>query len=162
VDRKSAPVAVVVLLAALAGALAIGRVRPGSAGAARPGRPALVLVDVDGLACSPCQEPLLQLARSLPAAVQEERMIGVLLLPRGAGRANDERNAAIALARWKGFGRVNGVKFPAVVDGTHSFGLPEGSILAILVFDEESGRMLSFAPPFGPETIGRLARRLAR
>ncbi len=146
----------IILSAAAILALAV-TARPAAADALseRGGRFALVLIDADGLVCSPCLEPLQALCRAVPSAVQEKRLIGVLTYR--DGEKPDPRRAQIARTRWTGYSQANGILFPATVDTAHTFNRLSEEATTILLFDDSTGCVRRWSAPFDPDVLRKLA-----
>jgi len=130
----------------------------GKGESARNGRDrfALVLIDTDVLACSPCQSSLLELCRSLSPRLQENRFIGVLTY-RDVNEP-DPRRARIARARWVGYSRANNIRFPVVVDETHAFNRLSEDRTILLLFDLAAGTMERQTAPFSPGALEGILR----
>ncbi|MHB8053909.1 MAG: hypothetical protein ACYDH3_01450 [Candidatus Aminicenantales bacterium] len=120
---------------------------------------ALVLIDADGLACSPCLEPLQALSRALPADVQEKRLIGVLTYR--DGEKSDPRRGQIARTRWTGYSRANAILFPISVDTAHAFNRLSEEATTILLFDDSTGCVRQWSAPFSPDVLRELAEFLS-
>jgi hypothetical protein len=131
-------------------ALALMAGTASSAAGKEPGESfALVLIDVDGLACSPCLEPLQALCRALPPAVQEKRLVGVLTYR--DGDKPDPRRGQIARTRWTGYSRANGILFPA------TFNRLSEEAMTILLFDAPTGNVRRWSAPFTPDVLREVA-----
>lgn len=116
---------------------------------------ALILINTDNLACSPCLESLKTICRALPPDVQEKRIIGILTYR--DGDKPDPRRGRIARTRWTGYSRANGILFPVCVDTAHVFnGLSEEGP-TILLFDEAAGCIRRWNTAFHPDTLRELA-----
>jgi len=120
---------------------------------------ALVLIDTDALACSPCLEPLQALCRAVPPEVQGKRLRGVLTYR--DGEKPDPRRARVARTRWTGYSRANGIIFPASVDEVHAFNRLSEEGTTILLFDEAAGCVRCWIAPFKPEALRELAEFLS-
>jgi hypothetical protein len=117
---------------------------------------ALVLIDVDGLACEPCLAALREFCRAVPSAVQEERVLGVLTFR--AGKTPDSRLGRIARTKWAGYSRANGIRFPVTLDESLSFNRLSEAGTTILLFDPRTGRLKRWTAPFGPPAIEEIVR----
>ena len=127
-----------------------------SGGRGEDGRPglecfALVLIDTDGLACSPCLASLLDFCRAVPRDVQEERIIGVLTFRDGT--EPDPRRARIARTRWNGYSRANDIWIPVTVDEVHAFNSLSEEGTTILLFDPSTGNLKRWTAPFRPGVL---------
>jgi hypothetical protein len=146
----------VLVFLAIAAATAFGRgdqrVTPGPMGS----RFALVLIDVDGLACSPCLAPLQQICRALPSSVQEQRILGVLTFR--TGKNPDPRRGRIARTKWSGYSRANEIRFPVTVDESQSFNQWSEQGMTILLFDPETGSLKRLTAPFQPDVMEEIVR----
>jgi len=140
------------LSAATAFGRAAQRVSPGPGGS----RFALILIDVDGLACSPCLAPLQQICRAVPPSVQEERVIGVLTFRNG--KNPDPRRGRIARTKWFGYSRANEIRFPVTVDESQSFNQWSEMGTTILLFDPETGNLKRLVAPFQPNVLEEIVR----
>ncbi|MBN1939017.1 MAG: hypothetical protein JW843_05500 [Candidatus Aminicenantes bacterium] len=118
------------------------------------GRLALVLIDADALACSPCLASLEALCRAVPQLVQRERMIGVLTY-RESGPA-DPRRARIIRTKWTGYCRAGGIGFPATIDDAHLFDSLNRDGTAVIVFDPTGGGLKRWTPPFSTGMVAEI------
>jgi len=119
---------------------------------------AMVLIDTDGLACSPCLSSLLEFCQAVPPDVQEERIIGVLTFRDGL--EPDSRRARIARTRWTGYSRANDIRFPVAVDETHAFNRLSEEGTTVLLFDPSTGYLKRWTAPFRPEVVREITRYL--
>jgi len=117
---------------------------------------ALVLIDSDGLACSPCFASLLEFCRAVPPEVQEKRIVGVLTFRDGI--EPDPRRARIARTRWTGYGRANDIRFPVTVDEAHVFNRLSEEGTTILLFHPATGTLEKRTAPFGPGVLEEVVR----
>ena len=120
---------------------------------------ALILIDTDALACSPCLEPLQVLCRAVPPDIQKKRLLGVLTY-RDDGKP-DPRRARIARTRWAGYSRASGILFPTSVDEIHAFNRLSEAGTTILLFDDSAGRIRRWSAPFQPDALRELAESLS-
>lgn len=132
----------------------------GRGGDARGGRGlfAMVLIDTDGLACSPCLSSLLEFCQAVPPDVQEERIVGVLTFRDGL--EPDPRRARIARTRWTGYSRANDIRFPVAVDETHAFNRLSEEGTTVLLFDPSTGYLRRWTAPFPPGAVREMTRYL--
>lgn len=152
IERLFRPAAIFFFLAGMFGAIgfaADGGVMPF----------ALVLIDTDALACSPCLEPLQALCRAVPPEIQEKRLRGVLTYR--DGEKPDPRRARIARTRWTGYSRANGIHFPVSVDEVHAFNRLGEEGTTILLFDEAAGCIRRWNAPFKPDALRELTEFLS-
>jgi hypothetical protein len=117
---------------------------------------ALVLIDVDGLACEPCLDSLREFCRAVPPGVQEERVLGVLTFR--TGKNSDPRLGRIARTKWAGYSRAHKIKFPVTVDESQSFNRLSEAGTTILLFDPRTGRLKRWTAPFGRPAIEEIVR----
>jgi hypothetical protein len=122
------------------------------------GRTALVLIDADALACSPCQASLEALCRAVPPLIQRERMIGVLTYREG--RSPDGRRARIIRTKWNGYSRAGGIGFPAVLDEAHVFDTLNQDGTTVIIFDPAGGELKRWGPPFSTGVLSQIVRYL--
>jgi hypothetical protein len=135
----------------IAAAAAIAGAEPIDVSGMPQSRFALVLIDVDGLACGPCLASLQEFCRAVPPAIQEERVIGVLTYR--TGNKADPKLGRIARTKWAGYSRANGIRFPAAVDESQSFNRLSEAGTTILLFDPRTGEMKRRTAPFTPGAI---------
>jgi hypothetical protein len=75
-----------------------------------------IIIDFDAVFCSACLDPLLSFCRALPATVQEGRVLGIVVYGPPADSRDEGRKRKIVEAKWDGFHKVHGFRFPAVLD----------------------------------------------
>ncbi len=98
-----------------------------------------VLMDIESFYCAPCLEPLLALCRALPARVQEDRILGVLVYEAAGGSERSELRSRIVLKKWQGFRKAHDIRFPAVADtGPFFRGFLKDGIVILLVHEARS------------------------
>ncbi len=145
-----------VLTAFLAGNRILSEGAAAAGGGVIPaGRFALVFIDTDALACSPCLVSFEALCRAVPPAVQEERMLGVLTYHEGT--AADSRRARIARTRWTGYSRAAGIRFPAIVDAPRAFDGWNLNRSSVILFDLAGGELKRYGPALTPRDIEEIA-----
>jgi len=106
-----------------------------------------VLMDIESFYCAPCLEPLLALCRALPARVQEDRILGVLVYEAAGGSERSELRSRIVLKKWQGFRKTHDIRFPAVVDtGPFFRGFLKDGIVVLLAH-EGRNVLLSYSLP---------------
>ncbi len=132
----------------------------GGEGDARGGRGcfAIVLIDADSLACSPCGAALMEFCRAVPPDVQEDRVVGVLTFREGV--EPDLRRARIARTRWNGYSRANDIRFPVTVDETHALDRLSEEGTTVLLFDISTGNLKRWTAPFSPGALQEMTRYL--
>jgi len=107
----------------------------------------LVLIDTDSFYCGLCLDGLLAFCRAIPPSRQEERVRAILLLRRSLRGAPDGAEARIALKKWDGFRRANGIRFPAFCDESRVFPDAGEAGGRILIFDRSAGALRTFRLP---------------
>ena len=110
-----------------------------------------LLIDLDAASCSLCLEPLLAFCRSLPAAVQEGRILGIVVYAAPADPKDAGRRRKIMEAKWDGFQRAQGFRFPSVLDDGPVFRrwLEKGAA-RVLFFDGSARAVREFELPLPP------------
>jgi hypothetical protein len=122
----------------------------------------LVLIDLDAFSCGLCLESLLAFCRAVPAAVQESRLRGILLLRPSAAGASSADPARIARKKWEGFRRANGIRFPALCDEARAFARPEKAGALVLVLDGPGSAVRSYPLPLKPAELADILRILGQ
>lgn len=122
-----------------------------------------ILIDMASFHCAACLEPLLAFCRGLPARIQEEKVLGVIVDESAGGTARSELRPLILLKKWQGLRNAHDIRFPAVVDEGSIFrGCLKGGIVVLLVHEARSV-LAVFPLPLKPgqmeEIIGILADR---
>jgi hypothetical protein len=119
--------------------------------AAAPRYQCWLLIDFDAASCSLCLEPLLAFCRALPAAVQEGRIMGIVVYGAPADPKEAGRKRKIMEAKWDGFQRAHGFRFPAVLDDGPVFRrwLDKGAA-RVLFFDGTARAVREFELPLPP------------
>lgn len=98
-----------------------------------------ILMDMTSFQCAACLEPLLALCRALPARIQEEKVLGILVDEEAGGAAGPESRPPILLKKWRGLCKAHDIRFPAVVDEDSIFrDCLNGAILVLLVHEARS------------------------
>jgi hypothetical protein len=106
-----------------------------------------ILLDIESFYCAPCLEPLLDLCRALPARVQEDRVLGVLVYEAAGGSERSELRSRIVLKKWQGFRKTHDIRFPAVADtGPFFRGFLKDAIVVLLAH-EGRNVLLSYSLP---------------
>ena len=82
---------------------------------ARPSTRCWVVIDFDAVFCSTCFDPFLDLCRALPASIQEDRVLGVVVFSSPKGEAASSRRGIVE-RKWEGVREANGIRFPVVFD----------------------------------------------
>jgi len=118
---------------------------------------AVVCLDADLLACSPCGASLLEFNRTVPPDILEERVVGVLSFREDAA-VPDPRKARLARTRWTGYCRANGIRFRAAVDETHALDRLSERGMTILLFDAGAGILRRWTAPFEPGVLEDIIR----
>jgi hypothetical protein len=110
-----------------------------------------LLIDFDAASCSLCLEPLLAFCRSLPAAVQEGRILGIVVYSAPADPKDAGHRRKIMEAKWDGFQRAHGFRFPSVLDDGPVFRrwLDKGAA-RVLFFDGPARAVREFELPLPP------------
>jgi len=129
----------------------------GAETAAAGARFAVVCLDADMLACSPCGASLLEFNRAVPPEILEERVVGVLSFREDAA-VPDPRKARLARTRWTGYCRANGIRFRAAVDETHALDRLSERGMTILLFDAGAGILRRWTAPFEPGVLEDIIR----
>jgi hypothetical protein len=75
-----------------------------------------IIIDFDAVFCAACLDPLLAFCRALPATVQEGRVLGIVVYGPPADPQDEDHKRKIMEAKWDGFHKVHGFRFPAVLD----------------------------------------------
>jgi|GEM_PF-1991997 len=145
----------IVLAAGMAAAAIAFPAGAGDHGQGPGGRFAVVLIDADSLACSPCLASLEALCRAVPPAVQAERMIGILTFREG--KVPDPKRTRILRTKWTGYSRAGAIGFPAAVDAGHVFDRLNGEGTTVILFDPFGGSVKRWTPPFSPRAIAEIA-----
>ncbi len=116
--------------------------------AASPRYQCWIIIDFDAVSCSLCLEPLLDFCRALPAAVQEGRVLGIVVYSPPADPLNKGRKRRIMEAKWDGFQKAQGFLFPAVLDDGPIFRrwLDKGAA-RVLFFDGPAKAIREFELP---------------
>jgi hypothetical protein len=117
---------------------------------------ALVLIDGDSLACSPCLSALEALCRAVPRDIQAERMIGVLTFR--PVPAADSRRARIVRTKWTGYSRTGGLNFQATVDEGHVFNGLNGAGTTVFLFHPSGYGFKRLTPPFTAPVLEEIVR----
>jgi hypothetical protein len=122
----------------------------------------LVLIDLDAFYCGLCLEALLSFCRAVPAAVQESRVRAVLLLRPASAAVSDADLVRIALKKWDGFRRANGIRFPVLCDEGRAFRLPDNAASAVLLLDGAGRTVRTLPLPLKPKELAGVLRFLAQ
>ena len=154
--RPFRAVAAAVLAAVVAGASA-----PRPAAPARGGE-CLVLIDLDAFHCGLCLESLLAFCRAVPAACQETQVRAVLLLRPPSAGVSDADLVRIALKKWEGFRRANGIRIPVLCDGGRAFRPPEKSGASVILLDGPGRAARTLPLPLQPKELADVLRFLGQ
>lgn len=149
-------VAAALFAAAIAGAAAAP-----TAGPERGGE-CLVLIDLDAFHCGLCLEALLSFCRAIPAACQEAQVRAVLLLRPPSAGVSDADCVRIALKKWEGFRRANGIRIPVLCDEGRAFRLPEKSGASVMLFDGPGRAARTLPLPLKPKELAEVMRFLGQ
>jgi hypothetical protein len=116
-----------------------------------------VIVDFDSLLCPGCLEPLLGFCRALPASVQEDRLLGVVVFRPAKNPGEGLRRRRIVEAQWNGFRKAHDIRFPAVLDDGPVFRrwLTAGAA-KVLCFDERARTFRELELPLRPGRFDEL------
>jgi len=120
-----------------------------------------LVFDYDSLFCSPCLAPLFDFCRSLPVAVQEKRVWGILVYAAHPDRNRDGRHAQIIRTKIRGFAKANDLRFPIVLDGLHVFDSLVKSNISALLFNDTHRTVKAYAFPLKPEEKAEIMRQLS-
>jgi len=135
--------------------------RPGAmhpAPADGPKSMGLVLVDVESFFCGACLEPLLEFCRAIPVRVQEDRLRGILVFGAGPSSEDVEIRARIVAAKWQGFSKANGIRFPAFADADRAFRGTLKTGAAILIFAERTRTVRWYPFPLSKPRLEEVLR----
>jgi len=125
--------------------------------AAAPRYQCWILIDFDAVFCAPCLEPLIAFCRALPAAVQDGRVLGIVVYGAPASPGEEGRRRKIVEAKWDGFHKAHGFRFPAILDDGPVFRrwLDKGAA-KVLFFDGPSRAVREFDLPLRPERFDEM------
>jgi hypothetical protein len=110
-----------------------------------------IIIDFDVVSCSLCLEPLLEFCRALPLAAQEGRVLGIVVYAAPGNPEDEGRKRRIMEAKWDGFQKAHGFRFPAVLDDGPVFRrwLEKGAA-KVLFFDGPAKAIREFDLPLRP------------
>jgi hypothetical protein len=132
--------------------------------AAEPARggECLVLIDLDAFHCGLCLEALLSFCRAIPAARQEAQVRAVLLLRPPSAGVSDSDLVRIALKKWEGFRRANGIRIPVLCDEGRAFRIPEKSGASVILLDGPGRAARTLPLPLKPKELAEVIRFLGQ
>ena len=125
--------------------------------AASPRCQCWIIIDFDAVFCAPCLDPLIAFCRALPAAVQDGRVLGIVVHSSPADPDAAMRRRKIVAAKWDGFHKAQGFRFPAVLDDGPIFRrwLSKGAA-KVLLFDGSARTVREFDLPLRADRFDEL------
>jgi len=107
----------------------------------------LLVMDAESLVCTPCLDPLVRLCRGLPAFIQEERVLGILVPGGSAQSSDDSPHIRIIQKKLSGLMQANDLRFPVLVDRSRVFAELAAGSAAVVLFDRNRRLIKRYSLP---------------
>jgi hypothetical protein len=113
-----------------------------------------IVIDFDAVICASCFEPVLAFCRVLPAAVQEDRVLGIVVFKPLGTPLETARRRRIVQTQWDGLHKANGFRFPVVLDDGPRFRRwLESGAAKVLCFDGSARALREYDLPLRPAAL---------